>query len=251
MVLDQEDLQPAARRGLHIAFRPIYDVAAGRVFAYEAMLRGPEGEDGDEVFAQLPRVHHAELDRRVALASVYLAMTAGLDEDNARLLIPIHAAAAAVPGASLAAASDAGRRAGLPTERMIFAVHGYGDIPGQQLADLVEGNRRAGSLTAFVGLGHDPVGFNPCVRYRPEMVRLDRELVAGIDNSWSRRLMLEELTPKLRDHGMRVIADGVESDSALRRLRGYGIFHVQGDLVAPPLAGVLPPSRITRPTANA
>ncbi|PVX28956.1 EAL domain-containing protein [Sphingomonas pokkalii] len=251
MVLDQEDLQPASRRGLHIAFRPIYDIAVGRVFAYEAMLRSTDGEDGDDIFEQLPRAHHAELDRRVAIASVHLAMTAGLDENNARLLIPIHAAKAAAPGASLAAAAEAGRRAGLPAERLIFAVHGYGEIPGQHLADLVEGHRRAGSLTAFVGLGHDPVGFSPCVRYRPEMVRLDRELVTGIDNSWSRRLMLEELTPKLRDHGMRVIADGVESDSALRRLRSWGIFHVQGDLVAPPVAGMLPPSRITRPTANA
>lgn len=250
MVLDQEDWQPAAP-GLHLAFRPIYDLIGGRVFAYEAMLRGPRGEDGDEIFDQLPPDQHAELDRRVAIAAVYRAMAAGLGDTVARLLIPIHAADAAEARASLAAACDAGRRAGLVPERMIFGIHGYADLPGQHLADMVEGHRRAGSLTAFMGLSHDPIGFGPCVRYRPAIVRLDPELVNGIDSSWSRRLMLEELTPRLRDLGMRVIADGVDREAVLQRLRSFGIFHVQGELVAAPAPGALPSPRIVRPAAAA
>ena len=51
MVLDQEDWQPASAQGLHLAFRPVHDVVSGRAFAYEALLRGPDGEEGDEILA--------------------------------------------------------------------------------------------------------------------------------------------------------------------------------------------------------
>ncbi|WP_066724300.1 EAL domain-containing protein [Sphingomonas pituitosa] len=251
MVLDTEDWQPAPEAGLHLAFRPVHDVITGRVYAYEALLRGPDGEEGDEILAQIPSARHAELDRRIAAAAVYRAMDAGLGRMSARLLIPILAPRAAPAGSSLAAAMEAGRRTGLVPERMIFGIHDFADVPGQHLADLVDGHRRAGSLSAFVGLSHDPIGFTPCVRYRPEMVRLDPELVHGIDSSWSRRLMLEELAPRLRDLGIRVIADGVEREPVLQRLRSFGIFHVQGEMVAPPIPGALPPTRIARPAAAA
>ncbi|OAN66065.1 EAL domain-containing protein [Sphingomonas sp. TDK1] len=251
MVLDSEDCQAAPAPGLHLAFRPVHDVITGRVFAYEAVLRGPAGEEGEEILAQLPADRHAELDRRVAAGAVYKAMEAGLGATTARLLIPIHAPHAGAAETALAAAADAGRRTGLATERLIFGIHGFADTPGQQLADLVERHRRAGALTAFLGLGYDPIGFSPCVRYRPAMVRLDSELVNGIDASWARRLMLEELAPRLREHGIRVIADGVAREAVLQRLRSFGIFHVQGDLVAPPVPGMLPPTRIPRPAATA
>lgn len=251
MVLDQEDWQPASAQGLHLAFRPVHDVVSGRAFAYEALLRGPDGEEGDEILAQIPPERHAELDRRVAAGAVYRAVNAGLNTMPARLLIPIYSPGAAPALASLAAATEAGRRTGLVPERMIFGVHGFADLPGQHLADLVEGHKRAGSSTAFIGLSHDPVGYTPCVRYRPAMVRLDPDLVNGIDSSWARRLMLEELVPRLRDRGIRVIADGVEQESVLQRLRSLGIFHVQGELVAPPMPGALPPTRIVRRAAAA
>lgn len=251
MVLDAEDWQPAPEAGLHLAFRPVHDVVTGRVYAYEALLRGPDGEEGDEILAQIPATRHAELDRRIAAAAVYRAMDAGLGTMPARLLIPILAPTAAPAGASLAAAAEACRRTGLAAERLIFGIHGFADVPGQHLADLVDGHRRAGSITAFVGLGHDPIGFTPCVRYRPEMVRLDPDLVHGIDASWSRRLMLEGLAPRLRDLGIRVIADGVEREPVLQRLRSFGIFHVQGTMVSPPMPGMLPPTRIVRAAAAA
>nr|WP_315381430.1 EAL domain-containing protein [uncultured Sphingomonas sp.] len=251
MVLDTEDWQAAPAPGLHLAFRPVHDVITARVFAYEAVLRGPDGEDRDEILARIPADRHAELDRRVAAGAVARAMEMGLGTTTARLLIPIHAATAAPAGAALAAATQAGQRTGLIPERMIFGIHGFADVPGQQLADLVDGHARAGALTAFLGLGHDPIGFSPCVRYRPAMVRLDPDLVNGIDASWSRRLMLEELAPRLREHGIRVIADGVANDAVLRRLRSFGIFHLQGELVAPPMPGMLPPTRIERPAAAA
>ncbi|MHA6718188.1 EAL domain-containing protein [Sphingomonas sp. RS6] len=251
MVLDAEDRQLAASTGPHLAFRPIYDVVGKRVFAYEAMLCGPDGEDGDEVLAMLPAHQHAELHRRVVAATIYRAMAAGLGETSARLMIPVHGAAALDAETSIATALDAGRRSGLVPERMVFAIHGYTDIPGQQLAELVDGHRRIGSVTAFIGLGHDPIGFSPCARYRPAMVRLDRELVNGIDASWSRRLMLEELTPRLRDLGMRIIADGVTRESVLQRLRSFGIFHIQGELVAPAMPHRLPSPRLPQAAASA
>ena len=76
MVLDAEDWQPAQNAGLHLAFRPIHAVVGGRVFAYQALLRGPDGEAGEDIPAPIPPEPHARLDRRTAARPAHRAPTA-------------------------------------------------------------------------------------------------------------------------------------------------------------------------------
>lgn len=249
VISPEAPVRPVSESGMTMAFQPIVDVVGGRIYAYEAVLRGPEGESSAEIFARIALESRGDFDRRCAAAAVRWAMAAGLGTTSARLCIPVHAPGASVPGEPMMTAVRIGKQCGLIPERMIFALHGYQDLPGAKLADIVHCNASMGSLTTFVGLGPDHAGIGACARYLPNAVKLDGELVSGIANSWSRRLMLEDLTPRVRKLGVRILAGGVDSEAVLTRLRSFGIFHVQGDHVGPPEIGTLPPHILQRAAA--
>ncbi|MET0307808.1 MAG: EAL domain-containing protein [Sphingomonas sp.] len=249
VISPEAPIRPAAESGMTMAFQPIVDVVGGRIYAYEAVLRGPNGESGSEVFAKIAPESRGDFDRRCAAASVRWAMSAGLGPTTARLCIPVYAPGASIPGEPMLTAAQMGKQCGLIPERMIFALHGYQDLPGAQLADILHRNAKMGSLTTFVGLGNDHVGLGACARYVPNAVKLDSDLVSGIASSWSRRLVLEDLTPRVRKLGIKILAGGVDSEAVLMRLRSFGIYHVQGDHVGPAEVGALPPSALRRVAA--
>ncbi|WP_404334919.1 EAL domain-containing protein [Sphingomonas sp. MMS12-HWE2-04] len=237
---------PAPESGVKIAFQPIADTAAGRVWAYEAQLRGPNGENFDTLIAELAPEARADADRRAAVAAVRLAMRAGLGNGGARLCIPSHAPAIGNPLEHIQPAINAARGCGLIPERLIFSLHGYHQLSGPQLAEIVHVYGKQGCLTLFDGLGPDQEWLGTCGRYAPYAVKLEPELVGGIVSSWSRRITLESLTPKLRSLGLKVIATGVDTDAVFQRLPGFGIHMIQGERVASPQIGALPEATLRR-----
>jgi len=249
VISPEAPIRPASESGMTMAFQPIVDVVGGRVYAYEAVLRGPNGESAAQIFAMIQPESRGDFDRRCAAAAVRWAMAAGLGATTARLCIPVHAPGASIPGEPMLTAAQVGKQCGLITERMIFALHGYRNLPGAQLADIIHRNRKMGSLTTFVGLGYDQTGLGACARYVPNAVKLDEDLVGGIASSWSRRLILEDLTPRIRKLGIKILASGVDNEAVFARLRSFGIYHIQGDHIAAPEVGTLPPPVVRRAAA--
>ena len=232
--------------GLSMAFQPIADTAAGRVWAYEAQLRGRDGEDFDTLFAALAPETRRDSDRKASVAAVRAATGIGLGTTGARLCIPSHAPAIGDPLEHIQPTLDAARASGLIPERLIFSLRGYQHLSGPKLAEIVHVYGKQGCLTLFDGLGPEQEWLGTCGRYAPHAVKLEPELVGGIASSWSRRITLEALTPRLRSLGLKVIATGVNDEAVFQRLPGFGIHMIQGNRVAPPQVGVLPAAMLRR-----
>jgi EAL domain-containing protein (putative c-di-GMP-specific phosphodiesterase class I) len=235
--------------GLTIAFQPIADISGNRVYAYEAIIRGPNGETARQIFESLSPEARAKFDQRCAAGAIRWAMAAGLGTSGARLLVPIQAEAIGAPAEHLEPILRVARQAGLIAERLIFGLEGYRELAGRELAEIIDVHRKAGPLTAFVGLGPGHAGLALCGRYLPDLVKLESELVSAIASSWSRRLVLEDLTPRIRGLGLKVIASGVDSEPVLQRLRGFGITLVQGEEIASPAIRTLPVPTLRRAAA--
>lgn len=241
--------KPASDSGLTVAFQPIADIAASRVYAYEAIIRGRGGETASQIFESLSPEAQATFDQRCAAGAIRWAMAAGLGNSGARLLIPVQAESIGAPAEHLEPILRVSRHAGLIPERLIFGLEGYRQLPGPALAEIIDVHRKAGPLTAFVGLGPNQAGLGLCGRYLPDLVKLESELVSAIASSWSRRLVLEDLTPRIRQLGLKVIASGVDSEPVLQRLGGFGITLVQGDEIAGPAERSLPIPTLRRAAA--
>jgi EAL domain-containing protein (putative c-di-GMP-specific phosphodiesterase class I) len=209
-------------------------------------VRGRNGETSAEIYGSLEGEARATFGQRCAAAAIRLSMAAGLGTSGARLLIPLQAAGIGAPAEHLEPILRVARMTGLIPERLIFGLEGYQQLKGNALAEIIDVHRRVGPSTAFVGLGPGHSGLALCGRYLPELVKLESDLVSAIASSWSRRLVLEDLTPRIRSLGLKVIATGVDNEPVLQRLRGFGIHLVQGDEIASPAIRALPNPSLRR-----
>ncbi len=68
----------------------------------------------------------------------------------------------------------------------------------------------------------------------PELIKLDRSLIAGIDRDSARHALADALTVYGRRIGAEVVAEGVETWSEYAVLEEIGVTRVQGFLLGRP-----------------
>ncbi|WP_010165459.1 hypothetical protein [Sphingomonas sp. PAMC 26617] len=72
---------------LAMAFQPIVDMKLQRTYAYEALVRGPNGESAHSVLSQLSEENRYSFDQRCRIAAIRGAVTAGILNGDAKLSI--------------------------------------------------------------------------------------------------------------------------------------------------------------------
>lgn len=221
-----------------MAFQPIVDVSAGRVFAYEALVRGPAGEPAPSVFAHVDETNRYRFDQACRAKAIELAARLGVDT-----LLSINFMPNAVyrPELCIRATLDAAERYGFPSERIIFEVtesERVLDVP--HLRAIVDDYRRRGFLVAIDDFGAGFAGLNLLSELRTDLVKLDMGLVRGIDADPVRQAIVRGMVAVCAELGIRVVAEGIETGDELATLRSFGIDLVQGYLFARPAFEALP-----------
>lgn len=72
------------------------------------------------------------------------------------------------------------------------------------------------------------------VELRPQVVKIDRSLVAGIDADPARQVLLAGLRYFANARGCRLVAEGIETEAELSTLVGLNIHAGQGFLLGKP-----------------
>jgi EAL domain-containing protein (putative c-di-GMP-specific phosphodiesterase class I) len=211
-----------------VAWQPIVEVASGEVVAAEALARFPERAPTPtvEVFAQAraagvgPALEAACLQIVLAarerlppgvLASVNVSPTA-LCDPLVRATWPEDLSGVLVELTEQAASED-------------VAIDGA-------VAEL----RHRGAQLAVDDASTGYAGLLRLARLRPDVVKLDRDLVAGSEDKVDQRAVIEALVSLAHRIGARVIGEGVESLDDLIQLAALGVDQAQGWAIAPPAA---------------
>ncbi len=105
----------------------------------------------------------------------------------------------------------------------------------EHLSRIVERYRRAGFQVALDDLGAGYASLNMLSQLRPDFVKIDRELVSGIDQDIYQQKILEKIIELARDLDIRVVAEGVETVEEWRWLKER-VDLCQGYLFARPAA---------------
>lgn len=98
------------------------------------------------------------------------------------------------------------------------------------LADL----RSLGARIAVDDTGTGYASLQHILRLEPELIKLDRFFVTGIDEDPVRRGLATALVQFSKDIGATLIAEGIETEPELRVVRELGIEHGQGYFIARP-----------------
>jgi len=84
------------------------------------------------------------------------------------------------------------------------------------------------------GTGHSSLGY---LRSLPvDELKIDKSFVIGMEKEESQATLVRSTVELARNLGLKVVAEGVESDAAWRMLAGYGCHYAQGYGIAKPMS---------------
>jgi EAL domain-containing protein (putative c-di-GMP-specific phosphodiesterase class I) len=224
-------------RALTMAFQPIVDIEARRIFAYEALVRGPNGESAGSVLSAVSFADHYDFDQVCRVTAIETAVKLGLD---CRLHINIMPTRVDDPEASLKRTLATAKALSFPVDLITFEftederVADRAHLPG-----IAEVYRRHGLQIALDDFGAGYAGLSLLADFQPDILKIDRVLVSHVDSDRPRQLIISGLLAIARDMGLQVVAEGVERKEELAFLRRMGIRYVQGFFFAVPTIGHL------------
>ena len=223
-----------------MAFQPIVDVGAHRVWGYEALVRGPAGEGAHSVISQLT---DAQLYRFDQSARVPAIETAGrlFTDPAARLSINFMPNAVYEPRACIQKSLAAARRANFPAENLMFEFTENERMASPDHVErIVKSYKELGFWTALDDFGAGYAGLNLLARLQPNLIKIDMELLRDIHRSSAKQVIVSGVAAMARQLDIEVLAEGVESEAEFTVLRSAGINLFQGYYFARPALMALP-----------
>ncbi|MBW4331042.1 EAL domain-containing protein [Stakelama sp. CBK3Z-3] len=224
-----------------MAFQPIVDVETKRVFAFEALARGSNGESAGTVLSRVTPDNRYAFDQQCRVAAIRDAVAAGIIDTGARLSINFLPNAVYSPMACIQLTLKTARETNFPTDRLIFEF-----TENEHMADtdhvktIIAAYQQMGFATAIDDFGAGHAGLGLLARLQTDLIKLDMELIRGIDASLPRRLIVEGVIRMMSAMGITVIAEGIETVAEYRALRAAGVRYMQGYLLARPGFRCLP-----------
>lgn len=224
-----------------MAFQPIVDLSAMRVWGYEALVRGPDGESAYSVLSQLTPDQLYRFDQA---ARVMAIETAGrvFSDPQARLSINFMPNAVYEPQACIQKSLAAARRAQFPAQNLMFEfTENERMTDPAHVENIVRAYKQLGFLTALDDFGAGYAGLNLLARLQPDLIKIDMELLRNIHLSQVKQVIVSGISSIARQLNIKVLAEGVESNDEITVLRAAGIDLFQGFYFAKPALMQLPP----------
>jgi diguanylate cyclase (GGDEF)-like protein/PAS domain S-box-containing protein len=219
-------LDDAAAR-ISQVFQPVVDLRTGLVSGYEALSRFEGSRRPPNAwFAQ---AHRCGLGIELEMVAAQAQLEAPNRPRGTRLSINLS------PSAMLSAEADqllAGDLSHLILEVTEDELVAEGGALEERLADL----RRRGARLAVDDIGAGYAGLKQVMRLQPDVLKLDRSLVAGVSSDPAKGAMVDALVRYSRRIGADVCAEGVETLEDLEALADLDVTYGQGYVLARPAA---------------
>jgi EAL domain-containing protein (putative c-di-GMP-specific phosphodiesterase class I) len=214
-------------RSMTILFQPIVSTHDGRVVGAEALARFDDGRPPDLWFKDAA---DAGLGIELELLAVEVALTGAAQlPDDVYVSVNVSAETMASPR----------MRSLLELHRRPFVVELTEHAPiehSKSLADALRWVRLHGGRVAADDAGNGYAGLSHLLRLAPDIIKLDRELVTGLDRDPAKRALVHAVTGFAADSSrdVVVIAEGVETREELDALVSAGVTAVQGYFLGRP-----------------
>ena len=209
-------------------FQPLISLTTGRIAGYEALARFPHppARRPDEWFAMAQR---CGLGPEIEARAVKAVLDCGPPPGGAFLsfnLSPSAIASEAVLGV-------------LPEDLSGIVIEITNDERAasyEDLADRLAPLRARGARIAIDDAGTSYSGLQQVMRAEPDLIKLDRSLVANADNDPAKAALIDSFVRFARRTGATVCAEGVETPEELKMLADLDVSYGQGFGIARPAA---------------
>ncbi len=226
--LDKEILEALGNLHVNYVFQPIFEADGKTVFAYEALMR-PEGKTVMELideYADLDKLHILEVATFFGATQEYFLR--GYDGKISINSFP----------------SDCMKE----EEADVFLEYFGEEVRGRMIVEnleypyfsmehWMEKDRSVRAMDNLMSVDDFGSGINDLERVdimSPHLVKLDRDLISGIDHIPEKQENVKELVTNFHNRGIKVVAEGVEEKEEFDYLTGLGVDLYQGYYLARP-----------------
>lgn len=208
------------------AYQPIVNVKTRSTYAHEALVRGPNGESAASVLAKINDGNRYRFDQLCRSKAVEGAARLNMQE-----LLSINFLPNAVyrPEVCIRSTFEAARKFNFPIEKIIFEVtEGERVEDRPHLVNIFREYRRFGFHTAIDDFGAGYAGLNLLSEYQPDIIKIDMDLVRGIDHNVARQAIVSGIVHICKKLNIKVLAEGIETRAERDFLSAAGIELMQG-----------------------
>lgn len=164
-----------------MAFQPIVSPSNGTVFAYEALIRGPEGQPAASVLDKVQASNRYRFDQDCRVKAIELASTLFPPGEDVNLSINFMPNAVYEPRACIRLTLATAERVAFPLNRIIFEFTENERLDTGHVLNILRTYKAIGFKTAIDDFGAGHAGLGLLTKLQPDIVKLDMELVRGID----------------------------------------------------------------------
>lgn len=165
-------------------------------------------------------------------------------ETDARLSINFLPNAVYSPMACIQLTLRTAETLGLPIDRLIFEFTENEHMGSpDHVSSIIDTYKQIGFAVAIDDFGAGHSGSNMFAGFAPDKIKLDMELVRGVDADRRRQAIIRALVAMCREMNTLVIAEGVETAEEAAMLRSIGVRYHQGFWYARPALNRLPAPR--------
>jgi PAS domain S-box-containing protein len=230
-------IQIIGRHEFAPVYQPLCEAASARVVGYEALTRFDDGVAPDIRFAQ---AYEAGVGEKLELAAIEAALKGAADFPQGMWLNINASPDVIMDGGGLQRLLSGYDR------DLVLEVTEHAQITDYQAfrRALLELGPRVRLAVDDAGAGF--ASLRHILELRPAFVKLDRQVIMGIDGDEARKAMVAGLRHFALNTGCWLIAEGVETAAELNALRALDVRYVQGYLLGRPIPAA-PPSVAATP----
>ncbi|MEM1413715.1 MAG: EAL domain-containing protein [Myxococcota bacterium] len=224
-------LQALQGEGLRPVFQSLHDLPSGRPCGYEALTWSKDADRFPFAIMQTAERVAQSLELSRVMRDLSLAAAARLPAEGELLFLNVHPEETAkleVELPRIVEAVPAGRRA-------VLEIHETAIVEeAEAIRRLRDALHDHGALMAYDDVGAGRSRLREIADCPPDIVKLDRSMISGIDTSAARQQLVEALVTASHALGTRIVAEGVETEAELIVCGELGIDIAQGFFLARP-----------------
>jgi len=139
------------------------------------------------------------------------------------------------PSYCLRATASAINALGIKPEDVVFEITETHSVQDESvMRGILNFYRNAGFGVALDDIGSGWSGLNMLHKYRPDYVKIDMDLVRGLDTDPYKQTIVKHLVHIAKDNNIKVIAEGIETQGEFEILKSFGTDYYQGFLLQKP-----------------
>ncbi|MDI6838992.1 MAG: EAL domain-containing protein, partial [Rhizobiaceae bacterium] len=234
----KDQLLTLAKLVVENALQPIVEIGTGEVFGYESLMRGHERLGFNSPLEMLDQAESAGdlLAFEQMVASRALAKFSAVPNFAGHTLF-LNLDVRLIPHGDqlLDTLLEHLRKANIPPSSVCFELsERFDNTSVPEFADLVARMRRSGFKLAIddFGVGHGEMKL--LCDFPIDYVKIDRHFIAGLDENPRKRHLVRNIVSFSHVLGVRVIAEGIETEGEFLACREFGVDLVQGWYIARP-----------------